>query len=328
MPFQDVVGHGTQIGLLRNAILSESVSHAYLFYGPAGIGKKKVSEIFAQALNCEKKDGDACGQCRSCRNIQSGNHPDVLYLQPEEDYIRIEEIRKVQKNLGYKAFEGRWKIAILDGCEEMSVGASNAFLKTLEEPPARTSIILICANYLSLLPTIFSRCQRIRFKPLHDNQIKDILLTEKGVEPEKACAVAALSGGSLGAALSMDYQETIDLRNEAFDLVSKTHGGDMVNLFAQGKKISGLKEDLKELLDRMLVLVRDLAVVQTSGRTEFVKNKDISPQIKEFSGKINPDATQEMFEAIQETRVSLQRHANPQLAMDNLLIKIKGLLSI
>lgn len=322
MSFKNIFGHELQTELLQRAVLSGNVSHAYLFHGPEGVGKKLAARTLAQALNCERRDGDSCGQCRSCRNIQKGTHPDVLFLQPEEGYIRIEEIRAVQKMLGYRAFEGGWKIAIMEGCDEMSTGAANSFLKTLEEPPDRTTIILICSNYNSLLPTIFSRCQRIRFSPLHGSRIQDILIKVKGVPREAACAMASLADGSLGRAFSMDLQEAIKLRNEAFDLISGSEGRDVVDLFALGKKISGMKEELKGLLCWMLTLARDLAVMKITGEKDLVKNKDLLPKIEVLAEKLSNEALQGMFESINGALASIQRHGNPQLTMDHLLISL------
>ncbi len=322
MPFKDISGHERQTELLQNAVLSESVSHAYLFYGPEGVGKKLVARTLAQALNCERKDGDSCGNCRSCRNIQKENHPDILFLQPDEGCIRIEEIRAIQKTLGLRAYEGRWKVAIVDGCEEMSVAAANAFLKTLEDPPDRTTIILICPNYQSLLPTIFSRCQRIGFNPLHDQQIQDILLAKKEIKPAEVETIVYLADGSPGLALSMDLHSAAELREEAFDLIFKNNERNIVELFTLGKKTSGLKERLKELLGRLLVLVRDIEVMRTTGNVSFIKNKDMIPKIQEFSKKLKPNASQMIFEAVSETLASLRQQANPQLAMDSLLMKI------
>lgn len=322
MSFTNVLGHERQTELLQKAVLSGNVSHAYLFHGPEGVGKKLAAYTLAQALNCERKDGDACGQCRSCLNIQKGAHPDVLFLQPEEGYIRIEEIRAVQKMLGYRAFEGGWKIAIMEGCDEMSIGAANSFLKTLEEPPDRTTIILICSNYHSLLPTIFSRCQRIRFNPLHGSLIQDILIKTKGMAPETACAVACLADGSLGRAFSMDLHEAMKSRNDAFDLISGSEGRDVVDLFALGRKISGMKEELNGLLCWMLTLARDLAVVKITEERDLIKNKDLLQKIESLAKRLSHDALQRMFESINGAIVSLQRHANPQLAMDHLLISL------
>ncbi len=323
MPFSDILGHERQVSLLRNAILSQSVSHAYLFYGQAGVGKKLVADTFAQALNCEAEDGDSCGQCRSCRNIQKGNHPDVVFLQPEEGYIRIEEIRAVQNALAYKAFEGGWKVAIVDGCGEMSVGAANAFLKTLEEPPGNTTIILICPNHLSLLPTILSRCQTIRFSPLQDAEIQDILLRERELDLETADSLAALADGSPGLALSMDLDTARETRNEAFDLIFNNDAQDVVDLFSLSKKTSGFKETLPELLGRMMVIARDVAVWHATENKAYIKNKDALPRIADIAKRLTPAASLKVFDAISETLASLKWHANPQLAMDHLLIQIR-----
>jgi len=325
MPFQDVFGHERQIGLLRKALDTGNISHAYLFYGPEGVGKRRVALNFAQALNCEHKTDDACGHCRSCRNIERGNHPDFLVLQPDEGLIRIEEIRNIQRVLGYKAYENGWKIALVDGCEDMLDPAANCFLKTLEEPPDRTVIILICSNYLSLLPTINSRCRKIRFSPLQAYQIQDILIREKGYNSEMAGVLSVLADGSIGKALSMDYETVVELRSLALDLLREGRQKKIADLFALSRKFDKKKREARELLYRMRGLIRDIVVFAVTGDENFIKNRDIADSIANISEKRGPEACQRIFALISETLNSLQRNANIPLALDNLFIQLREL---
>ncbi len=189
MPFSDIRGQDRAVRMLRAAIGRGRVHHAYLFAGPEGVGKELLARTFAQALDCEKGDGDACGACVACRKIAHGNHPDVRLVMPEAEAvarkllakadiegtpsrdIRVEQVRDLRAKLALKAVEGRRRVAILVPADRMNPTAQNVLLKTLEEPPPDTTLILISSASDALLPTIRSRCARVLFGPLPEGVV-------------------------------------------------------------------------------------------------------------------------------------------------------------
>src|SRR5919109_2030307 len=207
MFFTNVLGHEFQKGALRRAVRESRISHAYLFSGPDGIGKKLIALEFGKILNCvstyESGEADlkntAC-DCPSCRKIEKGIHPDVLLVEYKGTKdIKVDQIREeVEEKLYFRPFEGRFKVAILDEAERMNQNAQNAFLKTLEEPPPDSVIILITSQPQSLLPTIRSRCQLLEFSPLPEEILVEEIRKRKNLSPDEAVLCARLSGGSLG----------------------------------------------------------------------------------------------------------------------------------
>ena len=168
MAFKDVLGHARPIALLQRAIKNEKVVNSYLFLGNEGIGKKDVALQFAKALNClegEVKREDACDHCTSCKKIDHGLHPDVLLIEPEGQTIKVDQVRQMQRDLAYRPYEGKRRVCILTAADRMAPHISNTLLKTLEEPPLHTVIILLANNSRFMLPTILSRCQLVRFNP-------------------------------------------------------------------------------------------------------------------------------------------------------------------
>ena len=209
LAFKDICGHDKETGRLKAAILAKRVAHSYLFTGQDGIGKRLIALAFAKALNCVDIDasGDSCGACPDCLMAEAGTHPNIIQIQPvdkdeepaADGTIKIAQVRELQEALRYKADGGK-KAAIVEGADRMALPAANAFLKTLEEPPASSVIILIASRAAELPATVISRCQRINFRPLPAAVIKDYLVKVNGAAPEEADAAARLSGGSIPAA--------------------------------------------------------------------------------------------------------------------------------
>jgi DNA polymerase III subunit delta' len=168
MSFNDLKNHQAIADQLRNSLERGRLAHAYLFTGARGAGKADVARTLAQALNCLEKEHDACGQCDSCRRIATGNHPDIYWVRPESKSRRItvDQLREFERAVNLRAANARVKVGIVVDAECMNEEASNAFLKTLEEPPAQTVIVLLTAEPQRLLPTILSRCLRIGFGPV------------------------------------------------------------------------------------------------------------------------------------------------------------------
>lgn len=184
--------------ILMQSIEMGRVSHAYLFIGPEGIGKRSLALAFAAALNCIG-ESPACGECTHCRRIMQGNHPDLTVIEPEGKSFKIEQIRKLQQLISFKPYEGRYKIFVLDGVEAFTEQAANSLLKTLEEPPSH-SVLILLANENYVLPTISSRCTIVHLQPLPQEQVREVLV-QKGIADAES--IAAVSGGALGQAIKI-----------------------------------------------------------------------------------------------------------------------------
>lgn len=182
-PFSQIIGQERAIKFLKRAMAREKIPHAYLFVGIPGTGKKITALALTQAINCnESKNGDGCGRCRSCRQVMSGNFPDILFIKPEDQSIKIEQIRGLNRLLGFKSVSGRFRVSIIHQAETMTEEAANSFLKILEEPPQGNILILNVTEPLDLLPTIVSRCQKVPFLPISTHLIADWIKEKKNME--------------------------------------------------------------------------------------------------------------------------------------------------
>ncbi|MCL4532432.1 MAG: DNA polymerase III subunit delta', partial [Actinobacteria bacterium] len=198
------IGHDRAVRLLQKSIDAERVSHAYLFSGPRGIGKATLAREFARALNCLQFQAGPCGECRSCRRIENGTHPDVRVINLEEGSknISIETVRDLQEGVALRPFEGRVKVYIIEEAERLSEAASNSLLKTLEEPPPSVVLLLTVLDATMLLPTIVSRCQQVDLRPVPDRVVEETIRARTATDPEHARLIAMLAGGRLGWALN------------------------------------------------------------------------------------------------------------------------------
>src|SRR5512136_98090 len=229
MPFSQIIGQERAVEALRAALRRGALHHAYLLAGPEGVGKGTTARLLAQAANCERNDGDACGACTSCRKIAKGVHPDVLVVERERDMARagrwepkggrtpsrdivVDQVRElVDRRLSLRRFEGRRRLVILDPADAMNPQAQNAILKTLEEPPPDTTLVLVSSSADGLLPTVRSRCLRLPFAPLPDALLEE-RLAAAGRSPETSRLAVTLAGGSLGRALALDDEALADRR--------------------------------------------------------------------------------------------------------------------
>ncbi|MEM4409071.1 MAG: DNA polymerase III subunit delta', partial [Candidatus Caldarchaeum sp.] len=224
MHFWGIAGHNSVKRALARAAQEGRVAHAYIFAGPPGIGKRLVALGFAKLLNCKLSDmgdkapsGSPC-RCPSCVKVERGVHPDVFTVEYKGARdIRVEQIRQeVEERIALPPFEGRLKVGIVDDAHRMNSSAQNAFLKTLEEPPARTVLILVTSQPESLLPTIRSRCQRYEFSPLPESLIAQEVARRLGLSADDATAVAKLAGGSMAKALRLN-ERLLAFRREVIE---------------------------------------------------------------------------------------------------------------
>lgn len=346
MSFNNILGQERAKKILINSLIKGNISHAYIFAGPDEVGKKLTALTFAKTLNCINGKEDSCEECLSCKKINSLNHPDLSIIRKEDENtkintigdikrdfgdededkesrtIKIGAIRELQRRLSLKPYEGKRKVAIIDNAEDMITASSNAFLKTLEEPPGETVIILITSNMHSLLPTVVSRCQVIKFNPLSDEHIKEILIKNYKFSENDASIMSSLSKGRLGSALTADYKELCKYREDVLKMIKSSIRGDLEYIFTESKRLSKEKEELPEFLDSVIDLLRDAVIINGTGIDEGVINKDVSDKIKEFSSGLHIQYILNMVDTVQQTKSLLKRNANPQLAIETMMMSL------
>ena len=324
MAFSHILGQEKAIAVLRNALRNDRVPQAYLFSGYEGVGKKFSASMLAKALNCREKEDDACDICISCHKIDSGNHPDVRIIEPEGQFIKIDQIREMQKDVGYKPFEGKRKVYIIDHAETMRPEAANALLKTLEEPSAECLIILVTANVYALLPTVVSRCQFIRFVALGIEKLIELLIQRTQLAPDRARLIASLSEGCPGRALAMDADDALEKRDTIERLLQTISGGlqDVQVLFDQVETLMAEKTAIHEYLDIMLAWYRDMYLLGEHGDSRLVANSDAIERLRQRAEDLSKHQIRRLFEIVYQTKQDILRNANLQLTLEVMLISL------
>jgi DNA polymerase-3 subunit delta' len=336
MHFDNIIGHDLQKNLLRRAIAEERVSHSYLFSGLDGLGKRLVALGLAKILNCltlvstTDVDSNKAGcDCNSCRKIDKGIHPDVFVIEYKglRD-IKVDQIREdVEDRLYFKPFEGRYKVAIVDEADRMSHSAQNAFLKTLEEPPDESIIILLTSSPQSLLPTIRSRCQSLRFEGIPIELIVEELKTRRGLSGEESTMIAFLSEGSLGRALNLDDKILSD-RNELINRLSRVETDFASSVLGVVESIlrgssNDDNEKLKIYLEFILLWLRDLISVKVGLDEDLLMNKHLISVSREYADRYSLEKILEKLNFAEQVSNSILRlNANKQIALENLVLKI------
>ena len=288
MSLADIIGQEKAIGMLKGILERQRLANSYIFSGEPGIGKKLTALNFAKAINCQKSEAisepripnaqvsprtDACDVCEACMKIESGSHPDLLLISPEDRQIKIDEIRLIDKALSFRPFEGRKKVVIIDDADAMNIAAANAFLKTLEEPPEDSVIILISSRSDRLPATIRSRCSRINFVTLSLESCRQVL---HGKVPDKdASALARLSVGKPGLALSSDLKEEISW-----------FSGLLQGMLNAEKDSWASREEMDKWFEYVLTIMRDAAVYRITGESSQLINADLG----EYACKLGKSA--------------------------------------
>lgn len=317
MPFSDIIGQATPVAILRRSLAAGKTAHAYIFDGIEGCGKKKTAMALVEAIFCNGSEG--CGHCPACRKIAASQHPDLHLVEPDGAFIKIDQIRDLQKELSFRPFEAQKKTCIIEAAERMNPAAANAFLKTLEEPPGNALLILLTTNIGSMLPTILSRCQRLSFSSIPQEAI-ETYLTGKGIADETARIAASLAGGSLKTALEIAEEETLPKRRHLLERISALSPGEIAPLFGLAEELGSDKEKTLELLDILTVFWRDVMLL-LSGGTEMA-NKDLMPLLREEAARSTLEEVMERIDLVFRSRQALLRNVNPRLALEVLFMRL------
>jgi DNA polymerase-3 subunit delta' len=325
MSLSDVVGQDHIARLLASSIKSSRLAGAYLLTGEEGTGKRYLAYQFAKALNCAESSGDSCDRCLPCRKIDHGNHPDVREVSDEGPSIKIDSIRKLRDEINLKPFEGRWKVFIIPDAERLTLSAANCLLKTLEEPPERSLLLLTAANPSRIMPTVRSRCQTLPLRPLGVEAVENALVGRWGFPPEEARSRAIASGGRMGEAIKTDQSHI--RRDGVVELVKSTDLKDKTFRFAD--ELSGTKEECLRHLDLLLSCYRDMLLLGPGrgealevGDTRNIVNVDIGADLAKEASRLGQPSILKALFIVEETKKQINSNANVRLSLEVMLNKL------
>jgi DNA polymerase-3 subunit delta' len=332
-----IIGHSNAVAALERALSTERPPHAWLFTGPEGIGKLATAVEFAAALNCAA-EAKPCGECQPCRSTLSGNHPDVEIVAPggicdEPDHrdhpdsrdLRICQVRRLEHVLSLSSYAGGRRVAIVDAADTLRAEAANAFLKTLEEPPEGTVIILLAEREERLPDTVLSRCQKLAFRPIERTVIVETLV-ERGAMPDNAVAIASAARGRLGWALrAFEDPSLLEERETMLDEAVRVAHAGRFERFGWAREAESRAPSVRERYLRELGVWeswwRDVLLFG-AGADEGAENSDREPQLL-HEGKLYAASDIVAFlRALIETREYLQANVDPQLALENLILDL------
>jgi DNA polymerase-3 subunit delta' len=322
MPFRDLAGHRRLFDLTARAALNSTLPPSLIFSGPEGVGKRLAAVALAQLVNClSPVAGDACGACTACTRIARGVHPDALVVRPgETGSIKVDQVREAIERSAYRPFEGRRRVVIVDDADALVPEAQNALLKTLEEPPAASMFVLVTSRPDVLLPTVRSRCQRLRFGPLAPAEIAHVLERVHGYSSADAHAAAALADGSLGRALEGGSEEYVRAREAAAAILTRiASASDPRGRLDAAKKLTdgrGDREDVARRLRAVASLLRDLGVLHARADERDLANADLKPLLTRLLGSFDGRRTVRAFSAIDRALDALDRNASPKIVAD------------
>ncbi|MCD6356834.1 MAG: DNA polymerase III subunit delta' [Anaerolineaceae bacterium] len=327
----DIYGHHGAAEMLQQQIVSGNLRHAYLFSGPNGVGRRTLALRLAQAVNCTHPPapGEACGKCLSCRQIERMQHADLAVVETNEDSstIKIKQVRDLERFLSLAPYASNYRIALLLHFEEANVSAQNALLKTLEEPNPKVLLLVTTDDSENLLPTITSRCELLRLRPMGIGALAKVLVENEGLDKEQAELTAHISGGRVGYAKRLMRDKDLLGRRKQWldDLLVMLPAGTVERFHYSAKAVHGnkksrieAKEELTEGLAYWLSFWRDVMLVCTDN-TSRITNIDYREAIKSAAVSVGTQTAIKAVSALEHAFIRMQS-ANLQLMLDNILL--------
>ena len=327
MGFEEILGNEMVKDHFKKAIQNHKISHAYILTGEAGMGRKSIANAFAMTLLCEKGGSEPCMSCHSCKQVMSGNHPDLIYVTHEKPgSIGVDDVREqINDTIMIRPYSSYYKIYIVDEAEKMTVQAQNALLKTIEEPPSYAVIILITTNQEAFLPTILSRCVQMKLKPLKDFTIKSYLTQNLHVPEKDADICTAFARGNLGKAIHLaSSDEFKELFQKVMVLVKNVRTIDISMLLDCIREMKEQNFDIGEVLDLMQLWYRDVLMFKVTKDMNLLIFKDEYKMINETGEKVDYAGLEAILAAIDTARTRLNANVNMELAMELLLLTMKN----
>jgi DNA polymerase-3 subunit delta' len=340
--FSSLIAQHQPVKILNAILRRGKVPHALLFTGIEGVGKRTAAISFAMALNCKKRKAEPavgsadggetlaeaappCAHCRSCRKIESGNHPDIIRVKPTGPFIRIDQIRELCSILAMKPYEAEYRTVLISEAHRMNAEAGNALLKMLEEPPARTILILTAVTAADMLPTIVSRCRHIRFNPIPFSRLARELMETEEMTLENAQALAVLSGGSLSKARELPKNNWLQRRRWLLDnfdeFFSGRHPIQRINrLFAMASVLYPNKDLAVDCLEILKTIYRDILVSRY--QPENLLNLDGAEFITDAANRMEEGDIMAAIGAIDTALDRIRGNANARLVLETLFLTL------
>jgi DNA polymerase-3 subunit delta' len=352
--FDSIIDQEQPLRILFSLLRSQNIPHALLFTGIEGVGKKTAAKAFAMACNCiaqkpdpvnERLDVSAsrissdprgstryryatnpCGRCKSCKKIESGNHPDIILIEPSGAFIKIDQIRELCHALSLKPYEARLRVAIICDAHTMNPSAGNALLKVLEEPPDQTMLILIAPHSSDLLPTVASRCQLVRFNPISRKKLIEMLVETQELDPDGAAIIASMANGSFSKALSMVTHGSrdgwINWRYWFISEIDSLSSRSIALRLEFASRLAKNKDLLPDLLEVVNSYFRDIVVWKYC--PEKIINKDLTDRIQYASQKMSVASLLSKIKDIRAARRDIRSNANTRLTLEVLMMKLSA----
>ena len=322
-----LIGHEWAVDMLRQHILNDSVRHAYLFAGSPGLGRRTLVLRFAQALTCATPAAPAtpCGTCRTCKQIEAMQYTDLTVIQAEKEggVLKVEQIRAVRQSLVLKPYQGKYRVALFLRFHEANASAANALLKTLEEAPSHAILILTADTTEQLLPTIVSRCEIMRLRPLPVEVVGNALKA-RGVDETKSRLLAHLSGGRPGAAFCMvDDDSILAFRQRRLQDLHRLLSASRVEKFEYAEALTNRKKEAEERFrDTLLIWLvywRDV-MVRASGSSAPLVNVDRTAEIEALADRLGLLSARKMVAGAERSVEQLEKNVNARLLAEVTLL--------
>lgn len=323
--FNNIIGHEQIKEHLQNAIRMNKVSHAYIFNGEKGSGKKLLADVFAKTLQCESKESIPCDKCKSCMQMDSANQPDVIYVTHEKVSIGVDDVRiQVNNDIDIKPYSSPYKIYIIDEADKMTEQAQNAILKTIEEPPIYAVIILLTNNINNLLPTIKSRCVILNLKTVNTDTIKKYLMNNLSIPDYAAELSAAFSQGNVGRAIRYaSSDEFLELKNNVLHLLKYIDDMEICEISEAIKHFSENKLEINDTIDMMMLWYRDVLMLKVTRNPNLLLYKDEYKYISKQASKRDYEGIENIINAMQKAKIRLDANVNFDITMELMLLTLK-----
>lgn len=324
--FSEIVGHEQIKEHMQAAIRDKKPFHVYLFQGEEGVGKEALARTFAAGLQCQSESADKpCKECVSCRQMESGNQPDVIWVTREKASLGVDEIREQLCNtMDIKPFSSPYKIYLVPEAEKMTEAAQNALLKTIEEPPEYGIVILMTSNISALLPTIQSRCLTMEFRPLSTVVVESYVKEHCQVPDYQARASAAFAQGNLGKAMRYAKSEDfIERKDHIISLLRHVEQMDLSEMLAVIKDLGTRKDEVRDYIDLMVLWYRDVLLFKATKDINQLLFQDEASYISREASHRSYEKIEEILQAFEKAKVRLRANVNFDITMELMLLALK-----